>query len=288
MLGGLLLSPLVVIWPACLLAEALTLSALLFFCSACLAYDAGKRFVLPVVGLFCCLLVFVRDPMIFFVWIFASLLATNVLLVRGGRRFVTIAGLVILLIAGSLGYARATFFTQNRYLQTFVNVVQLRILPDPEHREFFAARGLPTSSVVMERSGHPAWVDNAVFMPDDEVSPDFAAYRNWMSTQGPRTYITFLLTHPGYVLRSIFYSPNRGQYGGDFNFITGTTGWYLAEDMGFSAMNFPQYAWVAASLVLVILMSIQGIGYLLPTSFRVCLELQKDIPDDAIKSFNRW
>jgi hypothetical protein len=38
---------------------------------------------------------------------------------------------------------------------------------------------------------------------------------------------------------------------------------------------------IRASLVLVILMSIQGIGYLLPTNLRVCLELQKDIPDDV-------
>jgi hypothetical protein len=63
--------------------------------------------------------------------------------------------------------------------------------------------------------------------------------------------------------------------------ITGTTGWYLAEDTGFTAISWPQYAWVAASLVLVILMTIQGIGYLLPTNFRVCLELQKDNPDNA-------
>jgi hypothetical protein len=63
--------------------------------------------------------------------------------------------------------------------------------------------------------------------------------------------------------------------------ITGTTGWYLAVDMGFTAMSWPQYAWVAAALVLVILMTIQGIGYLLPANFRVCLELQKDHPDNA-------
>jgi hypothetical protein len=58
-------------------------------------------------------------------------------------------------------------------------------------------------------------------------------------------------------------------------------GWYLAEDMGFTALSWPQYAWVAAALVLVVLMTIQGIGYLLPTNFRVCLELQKDNPDNA-------
>jgi hypothetical protein len=55
----------------------------------------------------------------------------------------------------------------------------------------------------------------------------------------------------------------------------------LAEDMGFTALSWPQYAWVAAALVLVVLMTIQGIGYLLPTNFRVCLELQKDNPDNA-------
>jgi uncharacterized membrane protein len=63
--------------------------------------------------------------------------------------------------------------------------------------------------------------------------------------------------------------------------ITGTTGWYLAEDMGFNALKWPQYAWVAAALVLVILMTVQGIGYLLPTNLRVCLELQQDNPDNA-------
>jgi hypothetical protein len=63
--------------------------------------------------------------------------------------------------------------------------------------------------------------------------------------------------------------------------ITGTTGWYLAGYIGLTAMSWPQYAWVAASFVLVILMTIQGIGYLLPTNLRVCLELQKDNPDNA-------
>ena len=63
--------------------------------------------------------------------------------------------------------------------------------------------------------------------------------------------------------------------------VTDTTGWYLAEDRGFTALSWPQYAWVVAALVLVVLMTIQGIGYLLPTNVRVCLELQKDSPDSA-------
>jgi len=61
--------------------------------------------------------------------------------------------------------------------------------------------------------------------------------------------------------------------------ITGTTGWFLAKDIGFTGLNWPQYGWVAAALVLVLLMAIQGLGYLLPTNLRVCLELQRNNPD---------
>jgi uncharacterized membrane protein len=63
--------------------------------------------------------------------------------------------------------------------------------------------------------------------------------------------------------------------------ITGTTGWYIAEDLGFTALPWPAYGWVAAALALVTLMTVQGLGYLLPANLRVCLELQKDKPDNA-------
>jgi hypothetical protein len=61
--------------------------------------------------------------------------------------------------------------------------------------------------------------------------------------------------------------------------VTGTTGWYLAEIMGFTALPWPQYGWVAASLALVVAMTVLGLGYLLPTNLRVCLELARDNPD---------
>ena len=62
--------------------------------------------------------------------------------------------------------------------------------------------------------------------------------------------------------------------------ITGTTGWYIAQDLGFTALPWPIYGWVAAALALVTLMTLQGLGYLLPANLRVCLELQKDKPDN--------
>ena len=58
-------------------------------------------------------------------------------------------------------------------------------------------------------------------------------------------------------------------------------GFVLGPILRVVAMNWPQYGWVASALVLVVLMTVQGIGYLLPTNFRACLELQKDNPDSA-------
>lgn len=61
--------------------------------------------------------------------------------------------------------------------------------------------------------------------------------------------------------------------------IGGTTGWFLAVQLGYSAMPWPAYGWVAAALTLVTAMTILGIGFLTPLNVLVCLELQKPAPD---------
>jgi hypothetical protein len=61
--------------------------------------------------------------------------------------------------------------------------------------------------------------------------------------------------------------------------ISGTTGWFLAVDLGYTALAWPAYAWVVAALVLVALMTIQGLGFLTPVNVFVCLELQNAEPD---------
>src|SRR5215217_3208190 len=61
--------------------------------------------------------------------------------------------------------------------------------------------------------------------------------------------------------------------------ISGTTGWFLAVELGYTALDWPAYGWVMAALVLVALMTIQGLGFLTPVNVMVCLELQKLAPD---------
>ena len=61
--------------------------------------------------------------------------------------------------------------------------------------------------------------------------------------------------------------------------VGGTSGWFLAVALGYTALPWPDYGWVAAALVLVTLMTIQGLGFLTPVNVIVCLELQKPEPD---------
>jgi hypothetical protein len=71
--------------------------------------------------------------------------------------------------------------------------------------------------------------------------------------------------------------------------ISGTTGWFLAVQLGYTALDWPAYGWVAAALILVTLMTIQGLGFLTPVNVYVCLQLQKREPDMAkISSWMRW
>src|ERR1700722_810870 len=62
---------------------------------------------------------------------------------------------------------------------------------------------------------------------------------------------------------------------------TGTSGWFLAQKMGFLDLAYPQFWWVAAALAIVTVLTVQGLGYLLPTNLRVYLELRKPNPDGA-------
>ena len=61
--------------------------------------------------------------------------------------------------------------------------------------------------------------------------------------------------------------------------IAGTSGWFLAVELGYTELPWPAFGWVAAALVLVTLMTIQGLGFLMPVNVMVCLELQKPKPD---------
>jgi uncharacterized membrane protein len=61
--------------------------------------------------------------------------------------------------------------------------------------------------------------------------------------------------------------------------VTGTAGWYHAKQLGFLDMPWPAYGWVLAALVIVTILTIQGLGILLPANLLVYLEARKPTPD---------
>ena len=68
--------------------------------------------------------------------------------------------------------------------------------------------------------------------------------------------------------------------------VTATAGWFLAERRGYLDLPYPEFGWIAAALAIVTILTIQGLGILLPTNLRVLFQLQKPRPDMA--RIGRW
>lgn len=68
--------------------------------------------------------------------------------------------------------------------------------------------------------------------------------------------------------------------------ITGTAGWFLAVRLGFLDLGYPQFWWVIAALTIVSILTVQGLGYLLPVNLKMYFEMQKPQPDGA--KMGRW
>jgi uncharacterized membrane protein len=72
----------------------------------------------------------------------------------------------------------------------------------------------------------------------------------------------------------------------------GTTGWFLADWLGFTRSTGTVYDLVLLSLALVAVMTIMGLGFLLPNSLRIWRELRRREPDRVrivrINRINIW
>lgn len=63
--------------------------------------------------------------------------------------------------------------------------------------------------------------------------------------------------------------------------VTGVAGYVLAGRMGFLDAAYPAFWWVLAALVILAVLTVQGLGILLPTNLLVYFELRKAEPDVA-------
>jgi hypothetical protein len=56
--------------------------------------------------------------------------------------------------------------------------------------------------------------------------------------------------------------------------------------MDFLDLGYPEFWWVIAALAIVTVLTVQGIGYLLPANLRLYFEIQKPQPDG--EKIGRW
>ncbi len=100
----------------------------------------------------------------------------------------------------------------------------------------------------------------------------------------------------GPVLRGVSLDTRRAMIGGiiprtlvlmpTLSIVTSTAGWFLAVRLGYLDLGYPQFWWVIAALVIVTVLTVQGLGYLLPTNLRLYFEIQKPAPD--ADKLRRW
>ncbi len=70
---------------------------------------------------------------------------------------------------------------------------------------------------------------------------------------------------------------------------TSTAGWFLASWLGWIAPASPQFPWVVTALVLISLMTVLGLGIMLPNSLRIWFELRKAEPNRTlVTALNRY
>jgi hypothetical protein len=100
----------------------------------------------------------------------------------------------------------------------------------------------------------------------------------------------------GPVLRHVSFDTRRAMIAGimprtlilmpTLSTITSTAGWFLAKRVGFLDLGYPEFWWVIAALTIVTILTVQGLGYLLPVNLRLYFEMQKPQPDGA--KIARW
>ena len=61
--------------------------------------------------------------------------------------------------------------------------------------------------------------------------------------------------------------------------ITGTAGYFHAKQIGLLAVGWPEQGWVMAALTIVTILTVQGLGILLPCNLMVYMEMRKVTPN---------
>ena len=187
-------------WTFILLSESLSIS-LMFCWIASYLLMIKKRSVISVIIHLCLtfLFSFTRDswPYIFIFFYLLNLFICWFLdkeLVRKLTLLLTFSLLIFVV-------QKQTAKIGNRYRLPIINTIILRILPNDEFLKEFTDAGMPDASRLKKDFSQVSPYDssiNLVFNLYNDTS--YASFHHWVTTDGEKTYMKFLISHPRYFL----------------------------------------------------------------------------------------
>lgn len=195
---GVGVSPIVLQWNAFITTESLSISLL------CVTIALGLRLVLRgsrpdlvwfVAG--AAAFAFTRDTNALVIGVIALVALATAIRPAARVRGLVVGGAGLALALGASSLANAA--DPPRWYWPVGETVSIRLLADPGARAYLVDHGFPLDARTRDLP------QRYIYIVHDVVSGRaYAPMRAWLSTDGRRAYVDFLLTHPGYTLRKPF------------------------------------------------------------------------------------
>jgi hypothetical protein len=239
-------------WDRSVLSESLSLSvlALLFTVVILWAVRPTVWRSVAVVGV---ALVFaaLRDTQIWVIVLFAvafgAYAAWRALRVdtASARPALVVASGLVLVVA----VTAASSMASHRDVKNVQDALYARVFPYPSRIAWFADHGMPQARrlTALARSTSTTHGDAPV-VSIDLADPKFQPLAGWLRSDAPRTYVEWLLLHPGTVLKEPLLRPER-----TYNNADGHLSFYAASDRSdapvLTTLLYPAWGWVAAAAI---------------------------------------
>lgn len=182
---GFSLSQQIILWDSIILSESLhySLWALFYACGllVCHSWSGPRAATLIALGF---LLAFLRDTNAYMLLSASVVLVLLMLLRSHPRRFLLIGGSFALIFGLSFSLSAAG----GHPFPALMNLIGLRVLPNPDYLAFFEQQGMPVSDDLLKYSGKAAHAEDITMTQN----PALADFRAWVRQRGTAAFVGFL------------------------------------------------------------------------------------------------
>jgi hypothetical protein len=209
----------VVLWNRSELSESLSLSLLALVVAGCIAVSRRPTWPRIAATVVACLgFAATRDAQVWTVGMLALVTLVYALSRLGaGRGLALRAGVLAVSLLGVVALCEWGTLSSHRTTPDTADVLFVRIFPYPARVAWFAAHGMPQQHRIDQLAEATVAPQGGVAVVGiDPHDPAFRPFERWLRADGDRTYLLWLVTHPGYVVTEPLQRPERA-----FNFARG-------------------------------------------------------------------